>query len=60
MAFEDVPYETWLKEKLSEEKRRMESGLCNTYDDNFPSRSSGGRLYRSVSQVNSLIFIRFR
>lgn len=51
MAFEDVPYETWLKEKLSEEKRRMESGLCNTYDDNFPSRSTGGRMYRSVSQV---------
>ncbi|CAG9534052.1 unnamed protein product [Cercopithifilaria johnstoni] len=49
-AFEDVPYETWLREKLSEEKRRMENSVCNIYDDLSSSHNSS-RIYRSVSTI---------
>ncbi|EFO19071.2 hypothetical protein LOAG_09424 [Loa loa] len=49
-AFEDVPYETWLREKLSEEKRRMENNVCNIYDD-LSSGHNSNRIYRSVSTI---------
>uniref|UniRef100_A0AAF5PLP1 Uncharacterized protein n=1 Tax=Wuchereria bancrofti TaxID=6293 RepID=A0AAF5PLP1_WUCBA len=49
-AFEDVPYETWLREKLNEEKRRMENNVCNIYDDLSSSHNSS-RIYRSVSTI---------
>ncbi|VIO89353.1 Uncharacterized protein BM_BM3806 [Brugia malayi] len=49
-AFEDVPYETWLREKLNEEKRRMEDNVCNIYDDLSSSHNSN-RIYRSVSTI---------
>ncbi|VDK69499.1 unnamed protein product [Onchocerca ochengi] len=49
-AFEDVPYETWLREKLSEEKRRIENSVCNIYDD-VPSSHNSSRIYRSVSTI---------
>uniref|UniRef100_A0A158Q7H3 C2H2-type domain-containing protein n=1 Tax=Elaeophora elaphi TaxID=1147741 RepID=A0A158Q7H3_9BILA len=49
-AFEDVPYETWLREKLGEEKRRMENSLCSIYDD-LPSNHHSSRIYRSVSTI---------
>ncbi|KAL3990699.1 hypothetical protein ACH3XW_32855 [Acanthocheilonema viteae] len=49
-AFEDIPYENWLREKLSEEKRRMENSVCNIYDD-LPSSQNSSRIYRSVSTI---------
>lgn len=55
-AFEDVPYETWLREKLSEEKRRMENSLCSIYDD-LPSSHNSSRIYRSVSTVKKIFRI---
>ncbi|MCP9265249.1 hypothetical protein DINM_020500 [Dirofilaria immitis] len=58
-AFEDVPYETWLREKLSEEKRRMENSVCNIYED-LPSSHNSSRIYRSVSThycVMCLLFL---
>lgn len=55
-AFEDVPYETWLREKLSEEKRRIENSVSSIYDD-LPSSHNSGRIYRSVSTVNVHILV---
>lgn len=52
-AYEDVPYETWLREKLSAEKRRMENSVCNIYDG-IPSTHNSSRVYRSVSTVGIL------
>ncbi|VDN04069.1 unnamed protein product [Thelazia callipaeda] len=49
-AFEDVPYETWLREKLNEEKRRIENSMCNFQDD-YSSVNNSGRIYRSVSTI---------
>uniref|UniRef100_A0A183EI34 C2H2-type domain-containing protein n=1 Tax=Gongylonema pulchrum TaxID=637853 RepID=A0A183EI34_9BILA len=51
MTVEDVPYETWLKEKLNEERRRMESGMRGTFDASSVNRPYSTRNYRNVSQV---------
>ncbi|VDK87559.1 unnamed protein product, partial [Litomosoides sigmodontis] len=50
-AFEDVPYESWLREKLSEEKRRIENSASSGIYDDLPSSHNSGRIYRSVSTI---------
>lgn len=61
MDFEEVSSEHWLKEKLSNEKKRMESGcrggpLATSSPFPFP----GTRMYRAVSQVLPSYFLTFQ
>ncbi|VDK75594.1 unnamed protein product [Anisakis simplex] len=50
MDFEEIPYEVWLRDKLSSEKKHMENGFRSAaYDPLRLSRST--RVLRRVSQV---------
>ncbi|VDM45051.1 unnamed protein product [Toxocara canis] len=50
MDFEEIPYEVWLRDKLSSEKKHMENGFRSAaYDPLRMARST--RVLRRVSQV---------
>lgn len=52
MDFEEVSSEAWLKEKLSSEKKRMESGSRGgPLASSSPFPFSENRVYRTVSQI---------
>ncbi|KHN71051.1 hypothetical protein Tcan_02564 [Toxocara canis] len=55
MDFEEIPYEVWLRDKLSSEKKHMENGFRSAaYDPLRMARST--RVLRRVSQVSSQSF----